>query len=237
MSDEREELGCAHYKRHCRLVAPCCAKVYSCRCFKKSARQFATNWTWKKWRKEESEWGRENVLRKRWEKRERKSRKGKFCTLRFCHDEAEPTHSLDRKKVEEVECLKCSTRYWEVSLYFVKPHPMSPKNNRIWQGPCWSWMQAMWGCLWLCLLLQRLQVTCYMYMREKLYFECCVTHTVVPSELTWCLPWRLLKLYDDICSGCMMTLTKDSSIARGVGYAGWFDFIRIMFKLKVVEFD
>ena len=34
-----------------------------------------------------------------------------------------------------------------------------------------------------------------------------------------------------------MTLTKDSSIARGVGYAGWFDFIRIMFKLKVVEFD
>ena len=129
MSDEREELGCAHYKRHCRLVAPCCAKVYSCRCFKKSARQFATNWTWKKWRKEEREWGRENVLRKRWEKRERKSRKGKFCTLRFCHDEAEPTHSLDRKKVEEVECLKCSTRYWEVSLYFVKPHPISPQKT------------------------------------------------------------------------------------------------------------
>jgi len=59
MSEDREELGCAHYKRHCKLVAPCCSKVYNCR---------------------------------------------------FCHDEAEPTHSLDRKKVEEVECLKCSAR-------------------------------------------------------------------------------------------------------------------------------
>lgn len=59
MSEEREELGCEHYKRHCKLVAPCCGKVYNCR---------------------------------------------------FCHDEAEPTHSLDRKKVEEVECLKCNAR-------------------------------------------------------------------------------------------------------------------------------
>jgi len=60
MSGEtREELGCAHYKRHCKLIAPCCNKAYNCR---------------------------------------------------FCHDEAEPTHSLDRKKVEEVECLKCNTR-------------------------------------------------------------------------------------------------------------------------------
>ena len=31
MAKEREKLGCEHYKRHCRLVAPCCAKVYNCR--------------------------------------------------------------------------------------------------------------------------------------------------------------------------------------------------------------
>ena len=24
--------GCSHYKRKCRLVAPCCDGVYSCRC-------------------------------------------------------------------------------------------------------------------------------------------------------------------------------------------------------------
>ena len=39
-----------------------------------------------------------------------------FIMHRFCHDEAEPTHSLDRKKVEEVECLKCNARYW-ISLH------------------------------------------------------------------------------------------------------------------------
>ena len=76
MSEEREVLGCAHYKRHCRLVAPCCAKVYNCRF---SDRKFAD--------------------------------RSIFTILRFCHDEAEPTHSLDRKKVEEVECLKCKARY------------------------------------------------------------------------------------------------------------------------------
>lgn len=75
MSEEREVLGCAHYKRHCRLVAPCCAKVYNCRF---SDRKFAN--------------------------------RSIFIFLRFCHDEAEPTHSLDRKKVDEVECLKCEAR-------------------------------------------------------------------------------------------------------------------------------
>lgn len=74
MSEEREELGCEHYKRHCKLVAPCCGKVYNCRF--SDAKICST-----------------------------------FTILRFCHDEAEPTHSLDRKKVEEVECLKCNARY------------------------------------------------------------------------------------------------------------------------------
>ena len=75
MNEEREELGCEHYKRHCRLVAPCCAKVYNCRLTRKIAEH------------------------------------SMLMILRFCHDEAEPTHSLDRKKVEEVECLKCNARY------------------------------------------------------------------------------------------------------------------------------
>ena len=27
-----EVRGCVHYKRGCKLVSPCCGKVYSCRC-------------------------------------------------------------------------------------------------------------------------------------------------------------------------------------------------------------
>jgi len=56
--EEEEVMGCKHYKRRCKLVAPCCGKAYNCR---------------------------------------------------FCHDEAEENHTLDRQKVQEVECLGCGT--------------------------------------------------------------------------------------------------------------------------------
>lgn len=49
-------LGCQHYQRKCKLIAPCCNKAYNCR---------------------------------------------------FCHDEAETGHVLDRHKVEQVECISC----------------------------------------------------------------------------------------------------------------------------------
>jgi len=52
------EAGCTHYKRNCRLIAPCCNKVYPCR---------------------------------------------------VCHDELE-SHNLDRKLVQELECIKCLNR-------------------------------------------------------------------------------------------------------------------------------
>jgi len=51
--------GCQHYKRKCKLVAPCCNKAYNCR---------------------------------------------------FCHDESEDSHTLNRQEVEQVECLVCSSR-------------------------------------------------------------------------------------------------------------------------------
>lgn len=50
---------CKHYKRNCKLVAPCCNKVYPCR---------------------------------------------------FCHDEANENHAVNRKLVKEVVCSKCETR-------------------------------------------------------------------------------------------------------------------------------
>jgi len=69
------KFGCSHYTRKCRLVAPCCGKIYSCR---------------------------------------------------FCHDDDQTEelskvsnktldsldtyHTLDRKKVEEVECCQCGLR-------------------------------------------------------------------------------------------------------------------------------
>lgn len=34
---------------------------------------------------------------------------GKFYTCRFCHDEANPLHKLDPKKVELIGCMKCGT--------------------------------------------------------------------------------------------------------------------------------
>ena len=55
---EVEVLGCSHYKRKCKLVAPCCDTAYNCR---------------------------------------------------FCHDDVE-NHSLDRRSVTEVECLRCHLR-------------------------------------------------------------------------------------------------------------------------------
>lgn len=51
-----EDEGCSHYKRGCKLLAPCCNKSYNCR---------------------------------------------------FCHDEEEENHTLDRQAVEQVECLGC----------------------------------------------------------------------------------------------------------------------------------
>ena len=192
------------------------------------------------WNQLNKKWGRkrgsggEKMFWERDERREKESQeRGKFCTLRFCHDEAEPTHSLDRKKVEEVECLKCSTRYWEVSLYFVKPHPMSPKNNRIWQGPCWSWMQAMWGCLWLCLLLQRLQVISpnpthvherIIVLRVLCHAHCCpfgvdMMFAMTFAQVVW---WRWQRT---------VPLRGMWDMQVGLILSG------LCFKLKVVEFD
>ena len=33
------KFGCSHYTRKCRLVAPCCGKIYSCRLVKGSCAQ------------------------------------------------------------------------------------------------------------------------------------------------------------------------------------------------------
>jgi len=52
-------IGCQHYKRKCKLVAPCCDKIYSCR---------------------------------------------------FCHDDDVVGHTIDRRKVVEVVCGRCSRR-------------------------------------------------------------------------------------------------------------------------------
>uniref|UniRef100_A0A8D9ED85 RING finger and CHY zinc finger domain-containing protein 1 n=1 Tax=Cacopsylla melanoneura TaxID=428564 RepID=A0A8D9ED85_9HEMI len=51
--------GCKHYKRNCKLVAPCCNKAYPCR---------------------------------------------------FCHDEDNENHAINRKLVKEVVCIQCDTR-------------------------------------------------------------------------------------------------------------------------------
>jgi len=51
--------GCSHYKRRCKLVAPCCDQIFSCR---------------------------------------------------FCHDDAVSGHVIDRRKVVQVVCGRCSYR-------------------------------------------------------------------------------------------------------------------------------
>jgi len=51
--------GCSHYKRKCKLVAPCCDQIFSCR---------------------------------------------------FCHDDAVTGHVIDRRKVVQVVCGRCSFR-------------------------------------------------------------------------------------------------------------------------------
>jgi len=56
LEETKANLGCSHYKRKCKLMAPCCQKTYNCR---------------------------------------------------FCHDESEENHTMDRKAVEQVECLGC----------------------------------------------------------------------------------------------------------------------------------
>ena len=76
--------GCSHYRRKCKLVAPCCDGVYSCRCLLLC------------------------VLCQHWHLCPPSSYL--FINARFCHDDAVAGHTVDRRKVVEVVCGICDRR-------------------------------------------------------------------------------------------------------------------------------